>query len=700
MAGGVTYSCNFESVTVKDNAENGVFEFKAGDDTSISLASEGYNSSHSLSLSKAGKNESVAIGSKTIDAGSDCRGLCLWMKVPSERTVDVMLVYGTQDGLTAQHQVTVTGGGWQAVALPIGKNAVKSNLKLSLSFTFTGFDEAPIGSNILVDDVKLVSETTPYDFLTGTSQASPAVAGGAAVLAAAFPEDDAAKRAARITGSVKPVEALADLCVSGGVFNLRKALAGDTAPVLNSATTSGDTVTVGGFFFGSAQGSLTIDGQPLSVSAWTDTTVTAQLPSGFAGGEKLVELTTTAGKKGHQRFRIGTPTSLYQRLPLPGRALSGNPGEYTVTSRDFDEPFYASVPRALVGLDGSLYYLLETMQEGTAIYRYDIDEQTWELAYEGDYAAGGGACTWDGKILFVAGQPKQSKTYLGMFDPTTGQAEYALYSSESFERGSTLVNTGKGILLAGGTKRVYGSSRQSAVEIVRTVDPVAMTVSPVAMPGDAKLPDNWYAGAYDEQGHGYLFCGTTMKGMYKFSFVDGKATCEILEEGSISGEKDGNAQALSVQAEGSVTADQTRRMVAGPTKGGIVASGPAMVDDSGMVTADTYSLDWGQTKFKAADKLVSVTKMYNQAGTAYCGNFYVIADTDGETGGKVFTAQPVETIDQPGDVTRPATSCGAISKAGTSRFITIGPVSKPFSQRPRRSVSPVQRLQLCNLGIR
>lgn len=99
------------------------------------------------------------------------------------------------------------------------------------------------------------------------------------------------------------------------------------------------------------------------------------------------------------------------------------------------------------------------------------------------------------------------------------------------------------------------------------------------------------------------------------------------------GEKDGGSHALSVQAEGSMSVDQAKRMVAGPTKNGIIASGPAMTDGAGVVIADTYSLDWGQTEFKATDKLVSVTKTYNQVGTTYRGNFYVIADTDSEVGG-------------------------------------------------------------------
>jgi hypothetical protein len=301
-------------------------------------------------------------------------------------------------------------------------------------------------------------------------------------------------------------------------------------------------------------------------------------------------------------------------------------------------------------LDGSLYYLLETVHSTTAIYRYDIMNQSWELTYEGGHAAKGGACTWEGKILFVAGQPEENKTFLGYFDPTTREVEYKLYNDEACERGCTLVHTGKGMLLAGGTKHEYGSAANSSIEVVRTVDPATATVSEVVMPNDAKLFGSWYASAYDEQGRGYVFCGTEMKELYRFTFVDGRVTCEVLETGSLSHKFDEGEQMPSAQADGTVTPYQLRRMVAGPTKSGIIASGPCMTDENDKVTADTYTLAWGDTKFIETDKLVSVTKMYNPAGTTYRGNYYVLADTDSEVGGKVFVSQPVETIGQPGDV--------------------------------------------------
>jgi hypothetical protein len=94
-------------------------------------------------------------------------------------------------------------------------------------------------------------------------------------------------------------------------------------------------------------------------------------------------------------------------------------------------------------------------------------------------------------------------------------------------------------------------------------------------------------------------------------------------------------------------------MVAGPTKSGIIASGPAMTDETGVVTADTYTVAWGGTSFEPTGRQMSVTKMYDMAGTTYRGRFYVIGASESEVGGWVFASEPVETLAQPGDAPEP-----------------------------------------------
>ncbi|MBR0145671.1 MAG: hypothetical protein IJM25_03295 [Eubacterium sp.] len=59
------------------------------------------------------------------------------------------------------------------------------------------------------------------------------------MLAAKFPEDSAAKLAARVTGSVEKREGLEGKCFSGGIFRLDKAIAGETVPVPQKASVEG-----------------------------------------------------------------------------------------------------------------------------------------------------------------------------------------------------------------------------------------------------------------------------------------------------------------------------------------------------------------------------------------------------------------------------------------------------------------------------
>ena len=47
-----------------------------------------------------------------------------------------------------------------------------------------------------------------------------------------------------------------------------------------------------------------------------------------------------------------------------------------------------------------------------------------------------------------------------------------------------------------------------------------------------------------------------------------------------------------------------------------------------MVTADTYTVGWGDTVFEPTHRQMGVTKIYNIAGTTYRGRFYVIGASE------------------------------------------------------------------------
>lgn len=66
------------------------------------------------------------------------------------------------------------------------------------------------------------SEFGQYELLSGTSMAAPMVTGAAALCAAYAPEEDAYNRRNRLLTSVRPVESLTNLCITGGVLDVSK----------------------------------------------------------------------------------------------------------------------------------------------------------------------------------------------------------------------------------------------------------------------------------------------------------------------------------------------------------------------------------------------------------------------------------------------------------------------------------------------
>ena len=68
-----------------------------------------------------------------------------------------------------------------------------------------------------------------YAALSGTSMATPHVAGAAALIKAVFPSATAADIKARLINSVDPIDALEDKALSGGRLNLANAISSDTA---------------------------------------------------------------------------------------------------------------------------------------------------------------------------------------------------------------------------------------------------------------------------------------------------------------------------------------------------------------------------------------------------------------------------------------------------------------------------------------
>ncbi|MGL6292513.1 S8 family serine peptidase [Eubacterium aggregans] len=235
---------------------------------------------------------------------------------------------------------------WHIVMFHLSEDTDFDAFSLQLGLAgINGELETLDGMSINIDNIILTNELFPYKYMNGTSMATPAVTGEAAILAAAFTDDTPEKRAARIIGSVTALSEgnQAGQSVSGGLVQVDKALAEATVPVLNSAVvTDTNTLTITWYFFGAKQGTVAIDDQAVDVKTWGDEEITVELPAGMAGGEKCMTVTSDQGS-GHQYYEIGETANLYKRIRLP--SVEENPGFYTLTGK------------SLYGLKGHLYYM-------------------------------------------------------------------------------------------------------------------------------------------------------------------------------------------------------------------------------------------------------------------------------------------------------------------------------------------------------
>lgn len=563
--------------------------------------------------------------------------------------------------------------------LPENTDWAQFTLRVEASIIDMSNTENPetLPGDIYLDALGIGSQLLPFADSSGTSMAAPAVTGEVAILAARYPEDNAARRAARAIGSAVWEENLAGTSVSGGRASLKNA--DRPAPVLNRAL-PGDgenELVVDGYFFGSAPGSIAIEDSALpaeNILEWRDTQIRIRLPEGFTGGEKTVTVTQNGdgARSGHQVFELFDSHAFYENsLSLPD-----------VTAH---HDFYDMTGFSLTALKGKLYYLGTLNDTQNQVWRYDLSSGIWEkLSTQNDdaFILSDSTCTWNGKLVTTAIRPDNNHFCLALYTPETNRWELFENDALSSLLGAGIACSGDSIVLTGGMDfsaladnlpadrvnalRQQATNGQNAEALGQSLNSIAdnTTVDSAAIDFDKLFTRNTFRIRPDKntlEKTGDLADGrafgsaayTGNGGVYLVSgFTWDKAGNKMIPNSTLEHLKDGVS---SVVRNGILPPAGTDKpaYASGTLKDGMLLAGTQGKADGAI--HDTWQLSFsGDQGFTPAARRMAGDLVLELTGTAYNGQFYVLGSSPSTQSEMIFRSTAVDTIPQAGEDELPA----------------------------------------------
>ncbi|MFP4475623.1 MAG: S8 family serine peptidase [Desulfatibacillaceae bacterium] len=262
-----------------------------------------------------------------VDNGADVVNLS-WGDYEKSNLIEDALLYAVNGGVV----VCAAAGndGSRGLVYPAGSRnmgviAVGATDRSDNKSSFSNFGE---WVDVSAPGTSVYSTHLSHGYLTlsGTSMATPHVAGIAALAVRRFPELKAVEIKARILRTADTLAGLAGMNLVSGRANAHAALAEvpDTPYIFAldpPAAHEGDTVAVFGDRFGNTPGAVFFfPGISAQIQEWSSTTIRCVVPEGAQGGE-LTVTTADAGSAGHT---VAVLETFYNRSTTPSAwSLSG-----------------------------------------------------------------------------------------------------------------------------------------------------------------------------------------------------------------------------------------------------------------------------------------------------------------------------------------------------------------------------------------
>ncbi|MCH3967661.1 MAG: S8 family serine peptidase [Atopobiaceae bacterium] len=580
----------------------------------------------------------------------------------------------------------ISSEGWNQYLVPISSEASAridwSHPIIKIERKLPAHDEG-MDVTYLIDNVGLAYdgayETCPYVVYDGTSMAAPVVSGALALLSAAYPDDSASTLKNRLLGSVTRSDDLMGTCTSDGRLDLSQS--DDPYPVVTSveqADKDARTVTITGSFFGDTAGDVSVEGvdaSQLTVTSWSDTSITFTLPAGLETANRYVTVTRASdGRTGRRLVTLeataAADTSSFDELPAPDLKALG----LSRTEEQTGSWKVATVGGKIYATANSLvrsYGEGDEERDALALICYDPATRTWATtdAFDSIDPCYPLMCSYGADLyLFDA-----TKAVLYRYDTTTGvitkigdYVDAPAFKDVTFSCGS-MVCDGSSVTLVGGGHFADNAYDFNQPTVSVDLATGTATSGPSLVTGReasilASLDGTLYvAGGGTDDATPVLTVEALSNG--SFSTVSTMPDSVLATQLSMAAGAVLPAGFSYVAADGStVTLDHECLIVSG------------LVNSSDHNSMDTYVFDPEAKTWTATARILAPVKVSYAGGAYLDGSFYVLGydatDNIGNGDGLVFRCLTSVERDDPTPATTAATPAATQEAATTATAAT------------------------------